>query len=312
MKTMWLRGMSALLAGGLMVALPSCKEDEPPVPPKLSFELEELTVNEADGEIEVKLVLDKPAATDIEIEYSIGGTANEETKIGNNGNPDYAITSKYLEAEIKAGESEAIITLELFSDTEVEDDEIIELQIEGVDDDAIEITRDDEIVITVKQEDGMIVVLAWGISPDRYTDVDMDLFLWAEDNAGALQLTSFGALTPSTTSPEFFFLPAAPLRDGTYGLSCTYYEGTASPMNFRLSYIKWVNGAQGTTVNKNGSYTLANINKWDDQTTGKDPVLVFTFEKAGNDFRDFSDFIPPANGGSRIRSVKIPETLKRK
>ena len=45
---------------------------------------------------------------------------------------------------------------------------------------------------------------------------------------------------------------------------------------------------------------------------GKDPVLVFTFEKAGNDFRDFSDFIPPANGGSRTRTVKIPDALKRK
>ncbi len=313
MDKMGTRALAIIMLAAMSIWLPACKEDEPPVPPKLSFAEKELTVKESDGEIEIELVLDKPAAQDIEITYSLGGTAVEKVQAGNSQSYDYEITDeRYLETEIEAGQTTGIIKLTLLSDFGIENDEVIEITIEEVDDEGIEITRDDEINITVQQEDGLVVVLEWGVqSGENYKDVDMDLFLWAEDETSSLGLTNFGSLSPSTQSPEFFFLPTAPLEDGDYGLSCTYYSGTVEPMNFQVSFIKLVNGDDVSTVTKKGTYTLANLNEWDSEA-GMDPVLAFTFRKSGSDFIDFSDFLGAQASGSRTRSAKIPEGLKKK
>jgi len=302
-------GVSLLLVIALSVMLPSCKEDEPFVKPKLSFSQKTLTLKESDGEVEIEVAIDKAYSKDIEIDYSIAGTAGEEVKVGNTANPDYKIISDYLKVEIKAGETKGIIKLELFSDFEIEDDETIELQIEEVDSEEIEITRDDEMNITLKQEDGLIVVLEWGVGTgEKYLDVDMDLFLWAKDNSSNLVNTFFGSFEESFLSPEFFFLPTALLDDGTYGLSCNYYAGTVDPMNFQVRYIKLVNGASGSAVTKKGTYTLANINPWFE--TKVNPVLVMTFEKLGAEFKDFSEITVPTTG-SRVISIELPQGLKR-
>jgi hypothetical protein len=303
-------GISLMLVIALSVMLPSCKEDEPFVKPKLSFGESELTFKESEGEVEIKIILDKAYTKDIEIDYSISGTAGEAVKVGSSGDADYKITSDYLTLEIESGETEGIITLEFFSDVEIEDDETIEIQIEDVDSEEIELTRDDEINITLEQEDGLIVALAWGVGTgEKYTDVDMDLFLWVEDDAATLVNSGFGSFQSSTVSPEFFFLPTALLDDGTYGLSCNYYSGTVEPMNFQVTYIKWVNGAaSGVNVVKKGTYTLANINAWDESET--DPIMVMTFEKLGAEFKDFSDITVPS-AGSRSISIKLPEGLTR-
>jgi len=302
-------GVMLLLVIALSVMLPSCKEDEPFVKPKLTFGETDLTFKESDGEVEIEVTLDKAYSKDIEIEYSISGTAAEE--LDADGNPDYKITSDYLTLEIESGETKGIIKLEFFSDLEIEDDETIEIQIEEVDSEEIEITRDDEVNITLKQEDGLIVGLEWGVGTgEDYKDVDMDLFLWAENEVSTLENTFFGSFRESFLSPEFFFLPTAILDDGTYGLSCNYYAGTVEPMNFQVSYIKWLNGASGGSVIKKGTYTLANINKWDDEDLGVEPILIMTFEKLGTEFKDFSDITIPS-AGSRGISIKLPEGLKR-
>ena len=59
---------------------------------------------------------------------------------------DYEVISDYLELEIPKGETIGIIELDLYSDSDFEDDETIELSIEEVDSEAIEITREDEMV----------------------------------------------------------------------------------------------------------------------------------------------------------------------
>jgi len=303
-------GVSLLLVIALSVMLPSCKEDEPFVKPKLSFTQKTSTFKESDGEVEIEVILDKAYSTDIEIDYSISGTAGEEVKVGNTANPDYKITSDYLKVVIKAGETKGIIKLEFFSDVEIEEDETIKLEIEEVDSDQIEVPFDkDDITITLKQEDGLIVVLEWGVGTDeKYLDVDMDLFLWVEDNTSNLVNTFFGSYEPGTISPEFIFLPSALLDDGTYGLSCNYYSGTVEPMNFQVRYIKLVNGISGSTVTKKGTYTLANINPWFDSKVN--PVLVMTFEKLGTEFKDFSEITVPETG-SRVISIELPQGLKR-
>jgi hypothetical protein len=302
-------GVALVLIISLSIILPSCKEDEPFVKPKLAFSESNLTFKESDGEIEIEISIDKAYSKDIEIDYSISGTAGEEVKVGNSANPDYKISSDYLKVEIKAGETKGIIKLEFYSDAEIEDDETIEIQIEEVDSEEIEITRDDEVNITLKQEDGLIVVLEWGVGTgENYTNVDMDLFLWVEDETSTLINSGYGSYTPSVQSPEFFFLPTAIVDDGNYGLSCNYYAGTVEPMNFQVRYIKWLNGANGGVVIRKGTYTLANINAWDE--SGSDPILVMTFEKSGGEFKNYSEItIPPA--GSRSISIPLPEGLKR-
>lgn len=293
----------------LSIALSSCKKDEPFVKPKLSFSESTKTFKESDGEVEIKVELDKAYSKDIEIDYSISGTAGEQVKVGTTAAADYKISSDYLKVKILAGETSGIIKLEFFSDIEIEDDETIEIQIDKVDSEEIEITRTDEVNITLKQEDGLVVVLEWGVNATpKYTDVDMDLFLWAEDANTTLVLTNFSSVQESVQSPEFFFLPTAIVDDGTYGLSCNYYSGTVDPMDFQVTYYKLINGANAGSVVKKGTYTLANINPW--YTSKVDPLLVMTFKKLGTEFKDFSDITIPS-AGSRGISVQIPVGLKR-
>lgn len=304
------RGISLVMLALLCVYLPSCKEDEPPAKPKLSFAEKNMTFKESDGEVEIELILDKAATQDIEIDYSISGTAGEEVKVGNNGIPDYKITTDYLKVQIDAGETKGVIKLEFFSDLALEEDETIEIQIEDVDFDGIEVTRDDETNITVQQEDGLLVVLAWGVGTgENYKDVDMDLFLWAEDETSTLGNTGIGSVQASTQSPEYFFLPSAAINDGTYGLSCTYYSGTVEPMNFQVSLIEVVNGSDASTVTKKGTYQKVNINEWDN--SGIDPQLVMTFEKVGTDFKDFSEIAIPSSGSRQSTALKLLKPSKR-
>ncbi len=313
MKKIAFYGLYMLMLIGLGSGLFSCKEDVPPAKPKLSFGEKQLTFKESDGEVEIQVLLDKAADQDIQINYTISGTAGEQVKVGSNVVPDYKINSDYLEVLIAKGETAGIIRLEFLSDGYIEDDETIEIQIDDVTGTDIEITRDDEVNITLQQEDGLVVVLEWGVGTgEKYLDVDMDLFLWAQDNVtSTLGITGFGSLQGSVVSPEWFFLPTALLTDGTYGLSCTYYSGTVEPMNFQVSFIKLVNGANASTTVKKGTYTLANINPWDDATIGTDPSLAMTFKKVGADYNTFSEITIPVSG-SRIISSQIPLGLKRK
>ncbi len=310
-----MRKYSVLFLTGLTLMvfslyLSSCKKDEEPfVKPKLSFTDATSTVNEADGTIQIEIKLDKPTIEDFTISYQLKGTAVDKVTAGTTSSYDYEITSDYLEVTILKGESIGIIEIKLYSDLSIEDDETIEIDILSTDSDNIEITRDDSIEITIKQEDGLLVILDWNYP---ITDsVDMDLFLWAEDTNGTLGLTSLNSVNVDYEGPEGFFLPTAILDDGTYGLSCNYYEGKVEPMNFEVSYIEVISGNDASTTTRSGSYTLANINPWDDATNGTDPLLEFTFEKLGADFKDFSEINLPT-AGSRMKSVgDILKSLKR-
>ncbi len=300
-----MRKYSVLLVAGVVlftfsVMLPSCKHHETPVKPKLSFTETTKTVKESDGTINITMQLDNPAPEAIDVTYELGGTAIDKVSAGSGNAYDYEITSDYLECKIKKGETTGTIAVKLYSDLQIEDDEVIEISIKSVDSDNIEITRDDEIKITIKQEDGLLVLLEWGVGTgEHYADVDMDLFLWAQDNTSNLVLTSISSTTPSSTSPEYIFLPSAPLKDGNYGLSCNYYSGSVTPMNFVVSFSTLTDEVFGTPVKKLASYTLANINPWDTQN-GTDPLLVETFTKSGTTWSNFSDITVPATG-SRIR-----------
>lgn len=310
--------LSAVTLGSFAFVLTSCKDDAPSPPPQLSFGVKEMTVKESDANFNVEVKLDKAAPEDVEITYSIKGTARESVQAATDKKPaDYKIVSDYLKVTINKGETTGIIEIDPYSDSDLElDDETIELAIEDTDSDQIEITRDDDITITLKQEDGLLVFLSWGEENKDYPDVDMDLFLWIENNSSQLEVSSYRGVSDASYSnwiggnyPEFFFLPTAVADDGSYGISCTYYEGTVEPMKFEVDFIKVINGAEAGTVAKMGTYALVNINKWDDPDVGTDHQLVATFNKAGADFKDFSDLTIPTTG-SRTGGSRNPE-LKR-
>jgi len=291
--------ISILSLSSVILFMPSCKDDAPPTPGEISFAESEMTVKESDGVIEIEIVLSKPVKEDITIEYELSGTAIDVV----NGGFDYEILSDYLEVDIDEGETTGIIEIELYSDFAFESiPETIEIEIVDVDTDALEITNDDEIQITVEQEDGLGIVLTW-------TDnVDMDLFIWGEDNTGTLVISTLGSANIGfAVKAESFFLPGV-LNDGDYGVSCNYYEGTASPMNFVLTYRPFMNGSFGTNVVRNGSYTLANINAWD--VSGIDPLLAATYVKTGSTYSNFSQ-ITVHPSGSRLSSGTFLNAFKK-
>lgn len=302
--------ISAFTISSLSLMFSSCKEDEPPSKPKLSFSQSTKTINEADGVIEIKMKLDKGAFEDVTINYELSGTALDKVTAGTTKAYDYEIKEDYLETEIIKGDSIGIIKLTLFSDLDIEEDETIIISIKDTDSESIEITRNDDIKITLKQEDGMVVALEWGTGAgEKYVDVDMDLFLWAKGSDSNLGLTNIASANSGFASPEFFFLPTKVLNDGKYGLSCTYYEGTVEPMNFKVSFVKLVAGAYKPAVVKKGTYKLVNINPW--FTSDIDPVLVQTFDKVSGDFTNFSEITPPLSK-SRVKSTNVVKSFFKK
>lgn len=308
--------MSGCVLFAVALTISSCNDDDPPAKPKLSFEADK-TVKESDGDIEVKVILDKPAKDDVTLTYSIAGSAVEKVVAANARPHDYEITSDYKEVTIEAGQTEGIIKITLASDLDLEEDETIELSIEDSDSEDIEITRDDDITITVTQEDGLIVALTWGDGNTPYTDVDMDLFLWLEDDAGELTITTlvgysgtnYTNLRAGTQPLEYIFIPSV-IDDGNLGISCTYYSGTASPMKFTVGYVPIVNGDDLDAIEKAGEYTLDNINKYDEDDAPL-PVLIGTFKKAGASFTEFSDLTIPATSSRRpTQSIDVKNLRK--
>jgi hypothetical protein len=293
----------------LSIGLSSCGSDddkEPEAKAQLPFTVTEKTVNEADGTVEFEVSLDKPAAEDFTIEYEWSGTAYEKTTPHpTTGAYDYEILGGSAgELEIPEGETTGTIEIKFYSDRALEDPETINLSIEDIDTELVEISRDDELDITLEQEDGLIVVLQWS---ETYTDVDMDLFLWIQNAEDEFELTNVSSQQPDFTSPEAFFVPTAIMSDGVYGISANYFEGTENPMEFLLSYVEFKDGAEQTPVEREGSYTLANINPWfvNETTPPQNLQVEFTFEKSGSTFSNFSEITVPAEY-SRIRTSGKP------
>jgi hypothetical protein len=129
----------------LGIGLSSCKDDEPFVKPNLSVNTETLTVNEGAGTVEVEVVLDKGAPSDITIEYDLGGTAISPA--------DYSIVGQEGEVDIAAGQTSATIKLQIVNDALYEGNETIEISLEDVNSDDIVITNDDEATITITDDD---------------------------------------------------------------------------------------------------------------------------------------------------------------
>jgi hypothetical protein len=285
----------------LSIGLSSCSKDddkEPEAKAQLSFAVGEMTVNEADGTAEIEIVLDKAVSEDIVVEYELDGTAQDaETATDETDLPDYEIADDdHGEVEIAKGETTGTITITLYTDFAVEASETIEISIVDVDSDLVEITRDDEVEITLEQEqDGALIYLEWDY--EAHPSVDLDLFVRVAALGGNVAATNvvWGSVNGK---PEVIFIPAS-FNNALFGLSYTYYEGTADPLDFTATFVDVVDGTLEDVVDRDlyeGTYTLANINKWTSLATTK---VVQTFEIVSGEFTNFSE-IEEATTGSRV------------
>ncbi len=77
-----------------------------------------------------------------------------------------------------------------------------------------------------------------------------------------------GSYSRFTPQQEIIFLPKSLFPNAAFGLSYIYYAGTKTPMNFEVQFTDFAAGVLEPLANRNvftGAYTLANLNKWDDE-----------------------------------------------
>ena len=294
-----------LLVTSMIAIIPSCKDDEPVAPAKLSFAESEITINEYDGVIEIEIVLDKPAPEDMTVEFSLDGTALDLVAADELQTlHDYEVLGdEYLELEIAKGETSGVIEIELVNDFLYEDDETIKIEIEDVDSDAVEITNQDDIEIIVLQETkGTVIVLDWP-SPGANGQADMDLILRRGTTIVA------GSADPGFAPAEGIFIPAS-MANASYGAAYTYYEGTLDPLAFEVIFADVIDGAyepEANFVTFQATYTAVNKNPWTNPGTTK---VVQTFQTVNGVVTNISAITVPTSG-SRESSAEISTAIKK-
>jgi hypothetical protein len=194
------------------------------------------------------------------------------------------------------------MTIKAYSDFRLEDDETLVITLQGAGT-QVDIGTVNSITITLNQEDGRAVVLFW----DEDTTIDMDLFLWIGDLGTPvnelliLTVSAFAGFEP----PELVFIPSV-VTDASFGTSYIYYEGDVDPMDFEVQFIDFAAGVFEVLADRdvyNATYTLANINAWDEDGA-PDPLVVQTFDVDGGVFSTPSAITVPASG-SRMRLPKF-------
>lgn len=156
MKNYAALALSIPLLFGLGLGLSSCKDDEPPVPPKVSFAQSEMSVNEADGVMEVELKLDRPYGKDLSVEYKLAGTANDQAAVGT-ADADYEISGNPGVTVIESGQTTGVIEIEIYNDNIFEEDETIEITIVDVNTSDVVVGADSKTVITITSDDASVV-----------------------------------------------------------------------------------------------------------------------------------------------------------
>jgi len=288
---------------------------------KVSFAAATKTVKESDGLVDIELTLDKAASQDLTVEYSFNytddgvPTALDSLYAFNEGAPTqyydfYVAGGTYGKITIPAGSTTAKVQLMIYSDFLLEDDELIEMTLTSVSAGGT-LGTNTKYTVTVAQEDGKAIGLVW---EDTYKDVDMDMFLWVGEDEASLRIAAFSFNESVTVRQELLFIPKA-ITDGfdlTFGLSFVYYSGTANPMNFESHFVDFSDGefeANETRDIFSGTYSLANLNKWDDEATGKDPQVEQVLTTVSGVY-DIGDITTPTTG-SRQASHELPANLSK-
>ena len=144
MKKYLLLFLSILTVAGVGVTLSSCESEDPPPNPKVNFARATRTLSESAGTLEVEVTLDRASDKSIVIGYDIDGDAEE--------GDDYEIPVDIGEVEIPAGSTTGVFEIVITNDTKFESNEKIELRITDAPDN-VEIGEEDEMVITITEDD---------------------------------------------------------------------------------------------------------------------------------------------------------------
>src|SRR5688572_21148395 len=147
--------LSIAILAAMVIGISSCKEDEPPTPPKLSFAESSMTVPEDEGVIEVEVVLDKPHGKDLTIEYDLDGTASDQDIVGT-ALADYQINGDHGVVVIESGETTGVIEIQILNDGTYEENETIDISIVDINTSDVELTAEDEMEITITSEDAAV------------------------------------------------------------------------------------------------------------------------------------------------------------
>ncbi|HEU5145346.1 MAG TPA: Calx-beta domain-containing protein [Chryseosolibacter sp.] len=241
MKNFASLSLSLALLAATGFGISSCKEDEPPAKPKLSFAESEMTVAENAGTIEVEVVLDKPHSKDLTIEYELGGTASDQDVVGT-ANADYEVSGDHGVVVIEAGETTGVIELNVYSDAAFEPDETIEISFLDTNTDEIEVTADDDMVITITNDDAQLVA----------TITTADMTVNESDGAdGYINVTVQLDNAPTSDVTIEYTLEGSAI-DSTFAFN---FEPQPIPPAY---YDYYINGASGELVIPAGS-TSGNI-----------------------------------------------------
>jgi hypothetical protein len=299
------------------LAVISCKEDEPEQY-NLTFSQLTQTATESDLEIKIDIKLDKPAPEDVTINFELSGTALDDVRAETEEDyADYAVDGEYDEIVIKQGESAASIMLVPFSDDFVEDDETIIVTLTKVSNTNVILDQTIKSTTTIKQEDGLFVLLEWPESNTANGFVDMDLIIRiGETSASYNGILTGSAFRSFDQEFEYSFIPKAFIgtyfdltyTNTTYGLSYTYYDGTRSNLTFTVTFIDLVNGSFEPVSSRRvdtGNYTLANLNKW---STTVPTLIAQTFRNVGGTYQDFTAIATPTTS-SRSAAVTANEFI---
>lgn len=276
-----------------------------------SFPSATMTVNESDGTdglIQVAVQLDKPATQNVTIKYTLAGTAVDSLKAFEDETvSDYYIHGVKGDLVIASGQTTGNIEIQLYTDFEFEEDETIEITLNPSND--VQVSANNKKTITLEQQNGKVIALIWDDA--AYTDVDMDLFLWAgEDIEHLTGLVSLSANDGTTPKLELVFIPTE-VTSGAFGLSHNYYKGSANSLTFEVHFADFVDGvveAEATRDIFTATYSAANKNPWYESKVT--PPVVQTFKIVDGAYVDITAITVPTTG-SRIRTPKFPDASKR-
>jgi hypothetical protein len=234
--------------------------------------------------------------------FSIGGTATDVTDYTYSNNQNgFVFTTK--KDEIYDPEETAIVTLTGFTGNVV-------------------LGSVATFTLTIQDEDEtasprLTINLSWDSGNGTPGDVDMDILVWYESAPGAFTMRFLSDNSGQTF--ESVSIPAN-VENGKWGVSYVYYGGTSNNVNFTVNFRSYKGNLNGTSnrATYNQTYTLANINRWDQTQVFK---IEQFYEKVANNYINFTGISVPATGSrisspqfiidrSLINSVKLPKVLK--
>jgi hypothetical protein len=294
-----------------------------------SFQTTTFQFNEGEtGFHEIFVTLDQAPASDVIVTYQlsqwlvnnqvVAGIAIDSLSAFDAGLPpeyyDYYIDGTAGQLTIPAGETSAAIRVNVLSDFLAENTETIEITLIATP--GITPGTANKATISVIQEDGRIVALYW---PED-TDADMDLWVWFSVEETEPEWIPFiFSVVPGTNPPEQGIIPENFVNQFIeggfdkidFGISAIYYSGTTNPLDFETILADINDGVLEPADQREiteASYGLNNINEWDNQTTGTEPIIIQTFSYTGGAYTAASGITVP-DQKSRIGTVPIPKHL---